>query len=1179
MLRLTTRSARGASPAYMRNACITSQHVLRHSPAWSSIPPGQLQHTRLLRSSSRKHDEAQQNQQSIEPAPNGDDGDAIPDLLPETGKKSKAGTTAKGKAKASQSKETKTRKSSSTASKAKPVTPVLQGAIDTFKKVLADQKIDLAHLTQMLGQETSPTKRKKAEKKEKVKKKIKGAKQEDADSAAVAEGTSRDKESSGLVLEKGLKRAAALKARKAALEAHVAARKADKQARRRASKNPAPEPLFESGAEAGIGGSRSHVLGTPLGATTTSTKSKSKRDTKAAELSISTIESAGLELTPIDKVAVPVPRLAHGLDRVLFNPGVYFLQDPRSRVFNFDPYLANIMPIKEFDFNALKQYITSSKDTTLIAKAKAYKKKYTGSTSSMTAMLSHFHYLLSSWRPVNGRMMSAEFKPDSTRFTRLTRAPAAIFLHWKDGCYAIDADKEFDSANILSMLGKSMEKLLTLPKHKFEKYRHVNSDQISEEERNAEEAFHYTGFKDFMMRSQLDAYDKRIPGTGMFDLKTRAVVSIRMDAQNFHKGVGYEIRQRFGQWESFEREYYDMIRSAFLKYSLQVRMGRMDGIYVAFHNTQRIFGFQYISISEMDNCLHGTSNTTLGDQEYKLSLTLLNQLLDRATKRWPEQSLRLHFETRESVVAPFLYFFARPVKDGDIEAVQNAGKAQVEAFERSILGLNKKVDGDEAKADETADDSALVSQKESEEVVEEGEEVSSDADADAQRLVVWEEVQQMVEDAMSDEEQGMSSVREAIYNALEESSLLGVEADSDARQYIDALIAAITGVQPENTQEAKNDMSEEQQDVDIVVTSTETTSPASELADVDDTTPTTTEHHERAVEPSDVVEDSPETIAVADDISTVSTEELVTAGEDVNDIKPVLQTRPSMAPLKNFITLSAQRIQERPAAEAGNDGSDEDLSKLKVFEKILRQMISEAKAGESMAERTGSLSDVEKPEYEDVIFEDASVETPGVEEEDEGNNLTGGESIDPEEQFDLLGMVLTIKNKVNGEYVDRPNDLSSSDKWDVEYNIEELPTERAHRLYENCQERRRTIFQATREKTDFESIFGGAMARSTRKGAEFRRKEMARAKKHPVHVYDVRHPLTYRSAFGNAEHSAAAAAAAAAGSGSNTSSAALPSKASGGAVITRRKRRSLRKRSTETPAAMPTSPADKAQED
>ncbi len=36
-------------------------------------------------------------------------------------------------------------------------------------------------------------------------------------------------------------------------------------------------------------------------------------------------------------------------------------------------------------------------------------------------------------------------------------------------------------------------------------------------------------------------------------------------AREIHRGLGYEIRNRIGQWESFEREYSDMIRSAFLE--------------------------------------------------------------------------------------------------------------------------------------------------------------------------------------------------------------------------------------------------------------------------------------------------------------------------------------------------------------------------------------------------------------------------------------------------------------------------------------------------------------------------------------------------------------------------------------------------------------------------------------
>jgi hypothetical protein len=425
---------------------------------------------------------------------------------------------------------------------------------------------------------------------------------------------------------------------------------------------------------------------------------------------IETIEANELKLLSIDKEPPSVPSLSYGLERVLFNPGVYHLQDPRSRVFNFDPYLQTIMPVNDFDFSALKQYITSSRDKTLLSKAKQEEKKYTGSTSSMTSALGHFHFLLSQWRPINTGILSQMFPVEYNTFTALQRGPTAVFLRWRDGTYAIDADKQYDNSNILMMLGKSMEKLLTLSTEDFEKYRKANSDQISEEQRNESEPFHYTTIGDFLLRSQLDAHDSRLPGSGMFDLKTRAVISVRMDADAWKEGKGYQIRGRHGEWESFEREYYDMIRAAFLKYSLQVRMGRMDGIFVAFHNTERIFGFQYISLPEMDYALHGTDNTAIGDSEFKLSLELLNRVLDRATAKFPEKSLRLHFETRDGVT-PFMYIFAEPIEEEEVEKIQATNKQKIEAFERSVLGLEDSELTEEQKQAEWASLRAKVEER------------------------------------------------------------------------------------------------------------------------------------------------------------------------------------------------------------------------------------------------------------------------------------------------------------------------------------------------------------------------------------------------------------------------------------------------------------------------------------
>ena len=367
------------------------------------------------------------------------------------------------------------------------------------------------------------------------------------------------------------------------------------------------------------------------------------------------------------------------------------------------------MPVTEFDFDALKDYITSSKDETLRGIAQKENKKYVGSSSSMTSVLSQFHYLLSAWRGIDARTLSQGF-PDKLRtFTRLLRSPSAMFLRYQDGVYAIDADKEFDSANILMNLGKSMEKLLTLPKEEFERYRRTSSNKISpEEEQAVPESYHYSTLGDFIMRSQLDAYDPRLPGTGMFDLKTRAVVSIRMDAQNFEHGVGYEIRGQYGAFESYEREFFDMIRAAFLKYSLQVRIGRMDGIFVAFHNIERIFGFQYVSLPELDQTLHGQTDTALGDTEFRLSLGLWNKILDKATAKYPQRSMRFHFETRDAVT-PFMYIFAEPVTEEEINAIQTKNADAINAYQQRVLDLPRNPDDESSDADAASEESAAGS--------------------------------------------------------------------------------------------------------------------------------------------------------------------------------------------------------------------------------------------------------------------------------------------------------------------------------------------------------------------------------------------------------------------------------------------------------------------------------------
>ncbi|KAK1599740.1 mitochondrial protein Pet127-domain-containing protein [Colletotrichum navitas] len=828
---------------------------------------------------------------------------------------------------------------------------------------------------------------------------------------------------------------------------------------------------------------------------------KRSKTSRKLPVDVQSVSAKELQLVPIEIPDSPtVPSLSYGLDRVLFNPGVYHMQDPRSRVYNFDPYLANIMPINEFDFNALKQYVTSSKDTTLVGLAAKLRRKYTGSTSSMTQMLSHFHYLLSAWRPINASNLSRQLNTDAQSFTQIMRAPAAAFLHLKDDVYAIDADKEYDTANILSMLGKSMEKLLTLPKDEFEKYRRVNSDQISEEERNANEAFHFTTMGDFLMRSQLDAHDPRLPGTGMFDLKTRAVVSIRMDAQGFQKGLGYEIRKRFGDWESFEREYFDMIRAAFLKYSLQVRMGRMDGIFVAFHNTRRIFGFQYVSLDEMDLALHGTENRSLGDQEFKLSLHLLNKVLDRATERFPGRSIRLHVETRPSD-PPFMYVFAKPVTGEEIEKVQNSSKAAIAKFEQQILGLAQQEAEFEAPESEAEQ---LVSHEEASVSVDEA------TNQQRQTQAFWEEMQEKVDEAVEDDALGIGHVREAIQDALEQSGLLKARTPEEARWYVDGLLEALT---PNQASEMRESDRKDDQQVETPAVESGSSTVDSAQADGLDTV-------------QEATLTSGEETTVTQDASEAQTTQDGEKSSPPNINRQDSEVRGSRdLGLKDLILRVATRVDEKPEAEEAempDDDAASDVSKLRTFERILSELVAKSKEVESdsASSITSQTADPSTQSNEDLESTIGSV-AAAAEAVKEAASDAGAKSEEADTELDisegeLLGMVVTVRNNVNGKYVPRPSPNFSHLDWSLEYSVEEIPSERAKTIYSSIQERRKKVLNpysgADRERNWY-TMFSGKLEEMSKKGKQFRKQEDALSKESLVHVVGEEAPMTWDVAF------------------------------------------------------------------
>ncbi|KAF7874861.1 hypothetical protein EAF04_002035 [Stromatinia cepivora] len=825
---------------------------------------------------------------------------------------------------------------------------------------------------------------------------------------------------------------------------------------------------------------------------------------------VKSVDADSLQLVPVQKKQPPVPGLSYGLERALFNPGVYHLQDPRSRVFNFDPYLQQIMPVSEFDFTALKQYVTSSRDTALIETAKDEKKKYTGSTSSMSASLAHFHFLLSQWRPINTSMLSQEFPVEFNSFTALQRGPSAVFLRERDGVYAIDADKQYDTANILSMLGKSMEKLLTLPREEFEQYRKENSASITEDQRNELESFHYTTMGDFLMRSQLDAHDPRLPGTGMFDLKTRAVISIRMDIENYAEGSGYEIFRRHGEYESFEREYYDMIRAAFLKYSLQVRMGRMDGIFVAYHNIERIFGFQYISLSELDNTIHGTTNTTLGDSEFKLSVDLLNKALDRATARFPGKSLRLHFETRGNVETPFMYIFAEPMEEEEIQKIQDTNKAEIEAFEARVLGLHGAKGTEEEQLEEKKNAEWEDLRAKIEESMENDEFEIKSAKEIAESLLehhdvtglTLDEVEQRVEEFLSTSSYNEHSEVDA--TGQNENGLWKEEENVDADEEGDEIIDGNEEIEHDDdiektTAEVDEDADEENDEDSGEEENEEDDEEDEEEEDEDDEEEEAEEGDaERELEnsnddvkTSDLTEIAVEETVIQEGLLADSAEETSEAQQSSDESLEIETHEPELVENEDLLIDSAEETSEAQQSNDGSLGTGTHEPELVENEDLLIDSAEET--SEAQQSNDGSLGtgthEPELVENEDLLIDSAEETSEAQQDNDESLDsqassaeesetskdpdekrdetlMADVESILPEEEApkEILAMHLAIRNKVDGAYTIRPEKLTKDHKWTVEYALSEIPEqEKAMNLYKACQTRRKTALRRSDE--------------------------------------------------------------------------------------------------------------------
>jgi hypothetical protein len=240
--------------------------------------------------------------------------------------------------------------------------------------------------------------------------------------------------------------------------------------------------------------------------------------------------------------------------------------------------------------------------------------------------------------------------------------------------WSIDAEhgNKTPDNQILLELGKSLERMFTMTQEEFESKmlkKPGSTTQNSESQNSQKEAYIYSKMGSFLFRSQLDCrwpYEHEVrkpaghkhhhhhhvdgatpdtpPVLRTFDLKSRAAWPIRIDCENYRLHLFYRPRTVAGLENSFEREFYDMVRAAFLKYIFQARIGKMEGIFVAYHNTTELLGFEYIALREMEQYIFDTP--AMADLSFDTTTKLLQLVLDAATKKCPNAPFRLSLHTK-----------------------------------------------------------------------------------------------------------------------------------------------------------------------------------------------------------------------------------------------------------------------------------------------------------------------------------------------------------------------------------------------------------------------------------------------------------------------------------------------------------------------------------------------------
>ncbi len=357
------------------------------------------------------------------------------------------------------------------------------------------------------------------------------------------------------------------------------------------------------------------------------------RSRKAKPLNYKNLTIDVMESPPSMEAKNP-PRLVNGLEEVVKRRCLM----PTNAVCSMagmenSNFFYKLPTPEEIDYDSIGDYIPPSRDTLLRSLAQRNACKYIMSTSTITSLMVHADYLLTMFRSPLFQLLSHEYTEEPLRYMISARKPNlayATVVCENPRIIAIDSESGFSegpSSLILLKMGKYLESMMTHSEHDFNrKFLMKNKASRLPTDKPLPEFYSFLRAGNMMLRSQIDSGMQDGKILRKIEIKTRGVTPQRYDIDHYMKYYDYKLTKTLGLFESFEREYYDLIRGGFIKYVHQMTIGDMDGVIIAYHNTQEIFGFEYLSKWHLEKRIYGSQE--FASVCFRSSLTLLQQIFD-----------------------------------------------------------------------------------------------------------------------------------------------------------------------------------------------------------------------------------------------------------------------------------------------------------------------------------------------------------------------------------------------------------------------------------------------------------------------------------------------------------------------------------------------------------------------